>query len=100
MCLILCTPLIFETYLISSEKFIDLLSFSLIPLYAFTFCPSNIISLTPFLTRQDISKIISSNVLLTSSPRVYGTTQKVQYLLHPSIIDTYAHTLDELDCGK
>ena len=26
----------------------------------------------------------------TSSPRVYGTTQKLQYLLHPSMIDTNA----------
>ncbi len=60
------------------------------PLYALTFCPSSVISRTPCRARLRISAITDSNGRLTSSPRVYGTTQNVQYLLQPSMIETNA----------
>ena len=60
------------------------------PRYAFTFCPSSVISMTPWSARSAISVSTSSNGRETSSPRVYGTTQNVQYLLQPSMIDTNA----------
>ena len=60
------------------------------PRYALTFCPSSVISRTPWSARSAISVSTSSNGRDTSSPRVNGTTQKVQYLLQPSMIDTNA----------
>ena len=60
------------------------------PRYAFTFWPSSVISITPWSARSATSVSTSSNGRDTSSPRVYGTTQKLQYLLQPSMIDTKA----------
>ena len=57
-------------------------------LYAFTFCPTKTISETPCSTNLATSSNICSGFLLTSSPLVYGTTQKEQYFEQPSIIDT------------
>ena len=44
----------------------------------------------PLSASAEISLRISSIVLETSWPLVLGTTQKEQYLLQPSIIDTKA----------
>ncbi len=60
------------------------------PRYALTFWPSSVTSITPWSERSAISVSTSSNGRDTSSPRVYGTTQNVQYLLQPSMIDTNA----------
>ena len=62
------------------------------PMYAFTFWPSNVTSFTPLETRSRISAITLSKEREISSPRVYGTTQKLQYFEQPSIIDTNAVT--------
>ena len=51
------------------------------PRQAFTFCPRRHL-FTPCSARPAISATTSSNGRDTSSPRVYGTTQKLQYLLH------------------
>ena len=56
----------------------------------FTFWPNKWISLVPFSASADISFKISSIVLDTSWPLVFGTTQKEQYLLQPSMIETNA----------
>ena len=61
--------------------------------YAFTFCPSKIISFAPLLTKSWASKIIFSKGLEYSGPRVYGTTQKLQNLSHPSWIVRNDETL-------
>ena len=61
-----------------------------VPLKLFTFCPSKCISLVPLSANAETSFNISSIVLETSCPLVLGTTQKEQYLLQPSIIDTNA----------
>ena len=55
-----------------------------------TFCPRRLISRTPCSASDTHSAITSSNGRLISSPRVYGTTQKLQYLLQPSMTDTKA----------
>src|SRR6185436_15384203 len=55
-----------------------------------TFWPNNVISPTPCEASERTSSITESNERDTSSPRVYGTTQNVQYLLQPSMIDTNA----------
>ena len=49
---------------------------------------------------SQISRKISSNGLLTSCPLVCGTTQKEQYLLHPSITETKAEGPSALGSGK
>ena len=61
-----------------------------VPLKLFTFCPSRCISLVPLSANAETSFNISSIVLETSCHLVLGTTQKEQYLLQPSIIDTNA----------
>ena len=60
------------------------------PRYALTFWPSSVTSRTPWSARSAISVSTSSNGRDISSPRVYGTTQNVQYLLQPSMIETNA----------
>ncbi len=62
------------------------------PRYAFTFWPSSVTSTTPCCASERTSASTCSSGRLTSSPRVYGTTQKVQYLLQPSMIETKAVT--------
>ena len=57
-------------------------------MYELTFWPINVISETPCSASLATSSKIWSGFLLTSSPLVYGTTQKEQYLEHPSIIAT------------
>ena len=52
--------------------------------YALTFCPNNVISLTPFLIKISASCKIFLNGLEYSGPLVKGTTQKWQNLSHPS----------------
>ena len=47
-----------------------------------------VISDTPCSASRATSSKICSGFLLTSSPLVYGTTQKEQYLEQPSIIAT------------
>src|SRR3990170_4058219 len=63
---------------------------SSVPRQALTFCPSKVISLTPCPASSATSVSTSSSGRDTSSPRVYGTTQKVQYLLQPSMMETKA----------
>ena len=46
------------------------------------------------------SSIILSRDLLISLPLVYGTTQKEQYLLQPSIIETKAEGPPDVGSGK
>ena len=45
---------------------------------------TSVISLTPFEIRTFASFNIFSGALECSDPRVYGTTQKLQNLSHPS----------------
>ena len=61
-------------------------------LYALTFCPTKTISETPCSINLVTSSKICSGFLLTSSPLVYGTTQKEQYFEQPSMIDTKLET--------
>ena len=96
---ILLTPSIRLTQSIRSANF-NLVPYLSLALYAFTFWPNKLISLTPRATRSFISSNIPSGSLLTSSPRVYGTTQKLQNLLHPSIIETKAEGLISGVFGK
>lgn len=70
------------------------------PRYPFTFWPSKLISRTPFSARPAISARTSSSGRETSSPRVYGTTQKEQYLEQPSIIETNALKPSTRGSGK
>ena len=58
------------------------------PRYALTFCPSSVTSATPCAASWRTSSSTESKERLTSSPRVYGTMQKLQYLLQPSMMDT------------
>ena len=58
----------------------------LLKLYAFTFCPRSVISLDPFFTNCLASITNSLIDLEYSAPRVYGTTQNLQNLSHPSCI--------------
>ena len=46
--------------------------------------------MTPCAASARTSVMTCSSGRLTSSPRVYGTTQNVQYLLQPSMIETNA----------
>ena len=55
---------------VSSERIAD------VPRYALTFCPSSVTSLTPWAASSATSVRTSSSGRDTSSPRVYGTTQK------------------------
>ena len=58
------------------------------PRYALTFWPSSVISATPWAASARTSSSTESKPRLISSPRVYGTMQKLQYLLQPSMMDT------------
>ena len=62
--------------------------------YEFTFCPNNVISLTPSSTRCFASLIISPGLLLISGPLTDGTIQNVQELLHPIWIVSHAENSD------
>ena len=66
---------------------------------ALTFCPRRVTSSTPCCARLATSLSTSSKGRETSSPRVYGTTQKEQYLLQPSMIETNADAPSTLAGG-
>src|SRR5689334_10036569 len=70
------------------------------PAYALTFWPNNVISPTPWAASDFTSAITESNGRDTSSPRVYGTTQNVQYLLQPSMTETNADDPSARGAGR
>src|SRR3954463_10549457 len=63
---------------------------AMLPRQALTFWPRSVTSFTPCAASAATSASTSANGRDTSSPRVYGTTQKLQYLLQPSMIVTKA----------
>ena len=68
--------------------------------YAFTFWPSKVISITPCSTNARASATTSLASRSFSFPRSCGTIQKVQVLLHPTLIETQAlNALNRFD-GK
>ena len=68
--------------------------------YAFTFCPSRVISCTPSATSISISARISPGRRSTSLPRSAGTMQKVQVLLQPTLIETQAAYAESRAVGR
>ncbi len=56
-----------------------------------TFCPKRVIYFTPYDYNCEIYLRIVSTSLLLYLPRTNGTIQNEHILLHPLIIDKYAH---------